>query len=385
LLLMDSTQSASVPAADLVPELRQQVFRWLWRWCGRLAVALMLLWTAAFVLQALSLRWLGEANLCTAFLLFLPPGIWLLPGAMIWLFTLLFRWRAALVLGTVSLLFFALQFGWRIGSEPEPVARDQRSSDTLVILTNNRGQGGGHSLRPFKNHIQPDIMVFQESATPASTYLADPGYGEFIHGETLKDFTLISRFPVRPGRLIQWSGGRTPVSSFIYAARFEVDWNGRLIAVYVVHLRSPREVLLGLRWGGFLHGIPLPFKGWRDRAAQEMVFWQNQMDMAADLERQVSAESLPCIVAGDFNAPHVGAIHRRLTGQLQDAHEVNGHGFGFTFPGETHNPLSLGGPWLRIDQILLSAHWTVEACWTEDLRKSQHRAVAALLKLKDTK
>lgn len=382
---MDSPQHAPVPATDLGPELRLQILRWLWRWCGRLAVALMLIWTTLFGVQALCLHWLGEGNLCTAFMLFLPPGIWLLPGVMIWFFTLLFRWRAALVLGSVAVLIFVLQFGWRPGAEPFPSPREKRSSDTLVILTNNRGQGGGHSLRPFKNYIQPDVMVFQESSTSAATYLKDPGYGEFAYGETLKEFTLISRFPVRPGRLLQWSGGRELGSSFTYAARFEVDWNGRPIAVYVVHLRSPREVLLGIRWGGFLRGIPLPFKRWQDRAAQEMIFWQNQMDMAADLERQVSAESLPCVVAGDFNAPHVGAIHRRLISRLQDAHEVAGHGFGFTFPGETHNPLSLGGPWLRIDQILLSSHWTVEACWTEGLRKSQHRAVAALLKWKDEK
>ena len=378
---MDSPQSAPVPATDITPELRMHVLRWLWRWCGRLAFAMMLLWTVAFGLQAVCLRWLGEGNLCMAFLMFLPPGLWLLPGAMIWCFTLLFRWRAALVLGMMSLLIFVLQFGWPAGSDPVPLAREQRPADTLVLLTNNRGQGGGHSLRPFKDYIQPDIMVFQESSTPAATYLADPGYGEFTHGETVSDFTLISRFPVSAGRLLLWSGKRT-VRPFAYAARFEVDWNGRRIAVYVVHLRSPREVLLGLRWGGFVRGIPLPFKDWRERAAQEMVFWQDQLDMAADLERQVAAESLPCIVAGDFNAPHVGAIHRRLTNRLQDAHEVSGHGCGFTFPGETHNPLSLGGPWLRIDQILLDSRWKVEACWTEDLRKSQHRAVAALLKWK---
>lgn len=345
----------------------------------------MLLWTIMFAMQAVCLRWLGEGNLCTAFMLFLPPGLWLLPGAMIWCFTLLFRWRAALVLGLVSMLIFVLQFGWKPGAEPVPEAREQRPADTLVILTNNRGQGGGHSLRPFKNHVQPDMMVFQENSTPAATYLADPGYSEFAYGETVRDFTLISRFPVRPGRLLRWDGGNNPAAAFTYAARFEMDWNGRLVAVYVVHLRSPREVLLGIRWGGFLRGIPLPFKSWRDRAAQEMVFWQNQIAMAEDLQRQIAAETLPCIVAGDFNAPHVGAIHRRLTSHLQDAHAVAGHGFGFTFPGETHNPLSLGGPWLRIDQILLDSHWTVESCWTEDLRKSQHRAVAARVKWKDVK
>jgi endonuclease/exonuclease/phosphatase family metal-dependent hydrolase len=37
---------------------------------------------------------------------------------------------------------------------------------------------------------------------------------------------------------------------------------------------------------------------------------------------------------------------------------------------------------MRIDHIFADPHWSVEACWTEDERKSQHRAVAAALQWK---
>lgn len=376
---MEQSPPSQPSAPGLDPGLRRQVARWLWRWCGRLAVALLLLWTVAVALLALSFRFLGESNLCTAFLLFLPPAIWLLPGVLIWPVTLLLRWRAALVLGVAALLIVVSQSGWRPGTAPAPVSKDQRATDVLVVLSNNRGQGGGNSLRPFKNHIQPDLMVFQESSARASSYLSDPGYGEFSHGETVGEFTLLSRFPVTPGRLLTWNGGPS-TGAFPYAARFEVDWNGRKIAVYVVHLRSPRGVLLALRWGGFLRGIPLPLKSWQERSQQETAFWLDQIAMAEDLEHQVSADPLPCIVAGDFNAPHLGAIYRRLTRHLQDAHVEGGCGLGFTFPGETRNPLAFGGPWLRIDHVLVDSHWTAEFCWTEDARKSQHRAVAASLR-----
>jgi endonuclease/exonuclease/phosphatase (EEP) superfamily protein YafD len=376
---MDHSLPSNPSAPGLDPMLFRQLVRWLLLWCGRLSVALMLLWTVALALLALGFRYLGESNLCTAFLLFLPPVVWLLPGVVIWPVTLLLRWRAALVLGAAALLIVGLSSGWRPGTAPIPVSKDQRDSDVLVILTNNRGQGGGHSLRPFKNHIQPDLMAFQESSARASTYLSDPGYGEFQHGESVGEFTLLSRFPVIPGRLLSWSRGKT-TGGFTYAARFEVDWNGRQIAVYVVHLRSPREALLALRWGAFLRGIPLPVKSWQERANQEKAFWLDQMAMAEDLEGHISSDPLPCIIAGDFNAPHLGAIHRRLTRQLQDAHAEAGFGWGFTFPGETRNPLAFGGPWLRIDHVLVDWHWSPEVCWTEESRKSQHRAVAASLR-----
>lgn len=378
---MESAQPSSASSPELDPALRNRIFRWLWVWFGRLLVTLMWIWLACLLLMSLSLRYLGEANLCTAFLLFLPPLLWILPGLMMWPLALLTRWRAALILCAVVCVFFFTQAGWQVRNVPIPVPRDQRGSDSLVILTNNRGQGRGQSLRPFKNHVQPDIMVFQESSVPASTYLSDPGYAEFKYGATANEFTLISRFPVEPPKLLTWQGGKTAIP-FVYAARFEVDWNGTRVAVYVVHLRSPREALLGIRWGGFIRGIPLPFKGWRDRTEKDMAFWRDQISIAEDLESQVSADLLPCVVAGDFNAPHLGAIYRLLTRHLQNAHAKAGHGFGFTFPGETHNPFSLGGPWLRIDHVLADSRWEVGACWTEDLRKSQHRAVAAKLRLR---
>ncbi|MGV3659647.1 MAG: endonuclease/exonuclease/phosphatase family protein [Prosthecobacter sp.] len=370
--------SAALPTLD--PELRRQLFRWVWFWCGRLAVAALLLWVAGLVLLAVGFRFLGETNPFTAFFLFLPPVTWLLPGLVLWPAALLFRWRAALVLGGVVVLVVALFSDWRPGTPPTPVAPDQRPGDVLVVLTNNRGQNGGHSLRPFKNHIQPDVMLFQESSAQASAYLTDPGYAEFVHGTSIGEFTIVSRHPVTDSRLLIWQG-RANVGRCSYAARFEVDWKGRKIAVYGVHMRSPREVLLAMRGGAFLYGLPLPLARWRERAAHISSFWLDQMAMAEDLLRQVAADPLPCIIAGDFNAPHLGAVHRRLAGQLEDAHSEAGFGMGFTFPGESRNPLALGGAWLRIDQIFMNSRWKAETCWTEDHRRSQHRALAAALKL----
>lgn len=380
-LAMESTPSAPEAAPELSPELRRQILRWLWKWCGRIAFASMVLWTALVLLIALGFRFLGETNLCTAFLLFVPPSVWLLPGLAIWPATLLFRWRAALLLGAVVGLVTFISSGWRMSSPDEPVAMEKRSPNTLVLLTNNRGQTGGHSIRPFKNHIQPDMMAFQESSVPSTTYLADPGYAEFKFGATVNEYTLISRFPVMPGQLLSWSGDHV-TTPFHYGARFEVDWAGRKIAVYVVHLRSPRDALLSQRWGSFIRGIPLPFSSWRERAEKDMAFWRDQWSMAEALKNRLKLETLPYMLAGDFNAPHFGAVHRMVSRDLQDAHAIAGHGFGFTFPGDTRNPLAFGGPWMRIDHIFADPHWSVEACWTEDERKSQHRAVAAALQWK---
>ena len=171
-----------------------------------------------------------------------------------------------------------------------------------------------------------------------------------------------------------------------FAARFEVDWQGRKVAVYAVHLPTPRDLLLWYRKGAFLYGV-LGFPGspLAARRAQYQEFWDGQIAMTQQLLDAIEEDPLPALVAGDFNAPSLGYIQKLLARQLVDAHEEAGRGSGFTFPGYTRNPLSLGGPWMRLDYLLASRDWQAQWCVTESGRRSQHQAVAAGFRLKETK
>ena len=371
------SESESAPVLD--GETRRRLLLWLWRWAGKLALLFFSLWLMALVLRWVVLRWIGEANPLTAFLLYLPPSVWYLPGVVLGLPALVLRWRAASLLMAAGFAIGVGEFGLPFRSSPAPIPVHSRRPDHLVVLTNNRGQHAGHSLRPFKNWIEPDVMVFQESSARASSYLQDPGYAEMTHGQSVGEFTVLSRYPVAPGELLTLAGeaGGAPLP---YAARFELDWHGRKVAVYAVHLPSPRGPLLAMRGGAFLYGLPLPWEEWRKRGAAVGAFWRQHLRMAEVLGERLAQEALPCLVVGDFNAPDLGRVHRLLSRRLQDAHEEAGQGTGFTFPGATRNPLSLGGPWLRLDYIFCDRpSWQVEECWTEQDRPSQHRAVAARL------
>jgi vancomycin resistance protein VanJ len=77
--------------------------------------------------------------------------------------------------------------------------------------------------------------------------------------------------------------------------------------------------------------------------------------------------------------PPDGYVHRVVAWGLLDAFEQAGRGFGFTFPCDTGNPLTLGGPWLRIDYVLAGPGWHANDCRVEPDRRSQHRAVVATL------
>ena len=106
------------------------------------------------------------------------------------------------------------------------------------------------------------------------------------------------------------------------------------------------------------------------------------MQLERDLLSVFQHEKRPFLAVGDFNMPDHGYAYHLFAGQLTDAAKRAGRGYGFTLPGTTRNPLSLFGPWLRIDYIFSSAALKPIYCRTEDWRKSQHRAVAARLTMK---
>jgi endonuclease/exonuclease/phosphatase family metal-dependent hydrolase len=254
-------------------------------------------------------------------------------------------------------------------------------------MTWNRGQHGGQSPIDFKRRQQPDLLVLQESALRERTLARSNDYGDYTAYLSAGEHTLLSKFPILESSLLPSPDGALPPAGAASprqtrAARFVVDWNGRRIAVYSVHLRTPRDVLLGQWRSGLFYGLlGLPGTSWAERSAQYQVFWNGQLSDARMILDAVRADPLPALVAGDFNSPHTGHIRQLLTRELGDAHAEAGAGFGFTFPGKTRNPFSAGGPWLRIDYLFFTRHWSAMTCTTEAERASQHRAVAARLAL----
>lgn len=375
---MDAEQNA--PANPLLAKAGQALLAaaenegcWplVYRWLKRLTWWTVAAYCAGLLLLQAALRWVGELNPTTAFLLYLPPSLWWLPALPLAFLALLLHRRALLLLLAVLAWFCYAFLGWRQGrARPE-------AGPTLTLMTYNRGQHMNQSLQPFKALTHPDLIVMQEAAGRAAGYAQAPEYAEFKHARSLGEFTLLSRYPVLEERLVPAAPGRE-----VRAARFVIDWQGRQVAVYAVHLQTPRDVLMYQMRGAFLYGvIGWPGTPWEDNRLELQTFWDGQIADARAVLDAVRADPLPALVAGDFNAPHMGHIHDLIIRELGDAHAAAGAGFGFSFPGTTRNPLSAGGPWMRIDYVFHSRHWQALNCTTEASRPSQHRAVAATLRL----
>ena len=330
-----------------------------------------------FVLGAglsLAMRFVGERNITTAFLLYLPPSLWLIPLLPLMFFGLLFHRRCLMAQAAMAFLLL-VWLGYPFLRLSAAAGGADKTAE-IAVMTYNRGQNMNQSLQPFKNATHPDIMVFQEAAGRAAGFLHSPDYAEFGHAADLGEFTLVSRYPITGCSTVPV--GESPGSA--KAVRFVIDWNGRPVSVYAVHLMTPRDVLSSYMRGAFLWGvIGLPGTPWAAKRRHNQTFWDQQITDASQILASVRADTNPCILAGDFNAPHMGYIHGILSAELGDAHAAAGHGLGFTFPGVTRNPLSLGGPWMRIDYIWYDHNWAADDCITEPKRPSQHRAVVARL------
>ena len=317
------------------------------------------------VVLLLVVEWVGERNLFTVFFLFLPPQIWFLPLAAFGAAALcLWDWRVIVSVMASGGVLVLVYLDWEI-----PGTKKGRGGEELVVMTFNRGQRSG-SLQPFKERHRPDVIAMQEAARRSKRYLKSEGYTDFAHGDDIGEFMLLSKYPIVDKGLLEFD---------VYdrrhrpAAWFVIEFAGEEIVVYNVHMHTPRDQLRAMRRGAFLRGL------WPVSPAAKSYqrWWNRQIEIARLLREHIEAESRPVIVVGDFNTPDHGYIYRQFRGPLQDAHEKAGQGFGWTFPGKTRNPLSLFGPWLRIDHQFADRSWRVLACHAESGRKSQHLAVVA--------
>ena len=342
----------------------------------KLCQSLALLYLSGLAIIWLAIRFVGETNITTGFLAFLPPFAWFIPWILLGPFCLLFDRKCLVAISALSLAFITLFMGFRVGTHPDV---GQHDLNQLTILTYNRGQHMNQSLQPFKVLTMPDVMVMQEAGNRAAGYLGSPDYGEFVDGISVGEHTILSRFPLEENQVIH-AADRT---SRVIAIRFVIDWNGRAVSIYSVHLLTPRDVLRSYSRGAFLWGVlGVPGTPWAEKRRHYQQFWDGQIADAKKILAAAATDSNPVIIAGDFNSPSLGYIHRMITNDWNDAHENAGSGFGFTFPGVTRNPLSLGGPWMRIDYIFFGDQWEAVSCVTEEDRPSQHRALAATLRLK---
>jgi vancomycin resistance protein VanJ len=321
-------------------------------------------YTVLLVGGLLTIQWVGERHWLPGTLLYVLPSYWLLPLVVLTPLSLARCPKAcwwhlgAVIFATVGFM----QLRWTFPRKP--------NGSSYTLVTNNTGQRSQESLLGLIRKVQPDFVALQDSAREQGAAVGAALGGRHVAQQN--EFVLVSRFPIRSSGLVEGlSYGNLPL-----AAWFEVDCGGRSLVIYNLHLPTPRKEFYALRGHGFLPGLVLGGgvysssvrQAYRESLAQRVA-------LAEELAHRLAAENRPFVVVGDLNAPSQGYVRRLFSSKLTDLFAATGRGYGLTFPGVTRNPLSLFGPWLRLDYIFAGTDVRALECWVEPREPAKHRAV----------
>ncbi len=325
---------------------------------------LTLSYAGGLLLGMIALEWWGERLWVLSLLLYAPAQTLLLPLLVLTPLCLLARprlcrWHLACVL--------VLAFGYMTFSWSGSARRDERM---ITAVTFNFGESNRPQFAEFLDREKPDFILLQDARHRGPEFAAKmPGMFVAGHGE----FVLVSRYPIQKSAPVtepNWTG--KPV-----AARFEVLVKDRPLILYSVHLPTPREELARFLGGRRILG-DLVGRRHREPGFGNFREWLAQrIQLARGLAKVFHDETQPFLVAGDFNVPDHGYIYHLFAGEMTDAFDAAGRGWGLTFPGTTRNPIAGFGPWLRLDFLFAGRGWRPVECRPEPGSKSQHKAVLA--------
>jgi endonuclease/exonuclease/phosphatase (EEP) superfamily protein YafD len=200
----------------------------------------------------------------------------------------------------------------------------------------------------------PDILLLQDATNSEHGPL-----GELLRGWSIcvfGQYVIASRLPLSNAQVgsISFFG-----QSHTYL-RCQLRAGSRLIDVYNVHLLTPRFGLVSIK----------NFEGISDLQTET----SDRLVQAHELAKDLKADTLPAIVAGDFNAPLQSIVCQTIMqDKKQDAFAAAGRGYGYTYG----HSLRFRHSFVRIDHIFADSTLSVIDCWAGKADGSDHRPVIA--------
>jgi vancomycin resistance protein VanJ len=343
------------------------------RWGGRVVVALALLYPLVLLVTVWVLRTYGESSWVARVSLYVPRVIFAGPLPFLVLaLCLLRRWRFLITqlvaLGLVLFPLMGLVLPGSTGRDGSPVLR-------VMSYNANSGFWGWEKVMGQIDVYKPDVLLIQE-------IVSDPRQGlallkqRYPAVQSSTQFIVASRYTIEstvdPDRLPVDGKQRSP--RFV---RHLIETPLGPIAFYNVHPLSPRQGLMQLRTGGFKRGL-LTGSLLRGETARRLQEDGRVRDVqVATFATAASKETVPVVIAGDFNLPGLSPGLRFLA-PFQDGFREAGWGFGYTYPVGRR-------AWMRLDRIYASpalrfVHFEVGShSWASD-----HHAVVADLQKRST-
>ncbi len=264
----------------------------------------------------------------------------------------------------------------------EERALTERRETSFRIVSLNAGKGGppAHALMEgVLDRVRPDLVLFQEaalhrtvveevgpvfSAPPPVLAALAAGY-RAPESDDESSVTTLTRLPI--GTHTAGSLGAAGDESAGRYSRVTLEWDGRDVAVYNVHLRSFNEDR---------PSMPTPSTDLRDWLQSVEGLRRDFVLRAQEAERLrtlLEEETIPFLVAGDLNSTPHQWVYAAISASLRDAIRM-APGWAPTYPNDR--------PLVQIDAVFASPEWDVLAAATGPPGLSDHRAVMAEMRLR---
>jgi endonuclease/exonuclease/phosphatase (EEP) superfamily protein YafD len=299
------------------------------------------------------------------------------------------RWQSALVTGGLVALVML---------RAVPSAGTGAADDDLTLTTFNVPQAGpdraalGDSVAAFVEADAPDLLLLQDTWVYTNRRASDPAQGVQVTAVT-------ERLPYRlvlPARVVArqtWQEGGVGVPLLVrdgsgvevlqtdevtlgggadgsMATRTRFRWNGREAVLYNLHLRSFGEAK---PWYDPSFSVVRP-RTWRPYLRSYREVYALRSQEVAQLAERIAQETLPTLVAGDFNSTADNWSVRQLRragmngGRRLDGFRAGG---GWALGRTYHAARAL----VRIDLVLVDPAFEVTGAHVSAVAFSDHRPV----------
>jgi endonuclease/exonuclease/phosphatase (EEP) superfamily protein YafD len=307
-----------------------------WAWARRAlfwAIVLELVCLVAF----LAVLWVGERSRLSLLALYAPRQPLLVAAVLAAVVAPLTRRRVRLLVSLQGVACVVVLFpvmGLSLGGS--------RASEFPIRLA---------SYNVFFGKLGRPALLEEIAAMPADIILLQATYSSM--GERVKerfsdrstheydDFVLITRYrilkveeppPLADGTLAKFVG-------------YVLETDAGPLRVLNVHPFSPRHALF------------------EDEQTNDNI--RHREEQIAAVVAAARRDATPFVIAGDTNLPGLSGMGRRYLGDLHDAFDDVGFGFGYTFPAKR--------PWMRIDRALAGGRIRFVAARVGRLGASDHR------------
>ena len=248
---------------------------------------------------------------------------------------------------------------------PKPI-NITNSQPRLKILSHNLSWYKTQSPTLFKliQKQQPDLIFLQEIVKKNTKRTFPSLKADYPYQIGTPPVGILSKYPIVSSEILHLAGHPETQQRAI------IKFNEQEVVIYNMQATGP-----WLKISKNLDFIRIPVYKYDKRSPE-----------IQDLVQRVGRETLPVIVAGDFNMTDETQDYDRVQKVMQDSFRKSGWGFGFTWPQGwelkflvKRSNWRLNYPVFRIDYIWYSKHWGAKSSSVLEATESDHLPIAAEL------